>query len=618
MLQATSHKSQASSLKPQVSGLKFQGIRFGILLFLIACSLQLVACSLLYAQDKLEIQGDLEINSTADNQRHGLILKPQAQPTSPSEGQVYYDNTQNKPYYYDGTAWKTFAADKNVATRIVAAFNSIGSTRDGTNPCLGNGTACSNPKAQYPAYDYTCDGTDDQQVIQRAIDDMGSMPGVVYLLEGTYNISGSINLDNVGNDDSGKAIIGSGAGTVLKIASGAPNIAGVINTQSVNGLLISQLMIDGNKVNRSGRSDQGIIFGYAVSNSQINQAWVENMTFNGISLWGASNSIVSGNHLQSNGGPGGGSGIIVDNGATNNIIFGNNVQSNVRGIYVTSSSSNNIILGNNVQSNSSTGIWLYSSNNNIVSGNMVWSTNSDGIFLSASSNNAISGNKVLANTSEGILVMNSSSNNAISGNSIGQNGQNGLLVSSSSNNNLFGNYVLDIAANYDGIRIASNADGNVISSNIFYKTGSTAGYPINISGSDKNYLVTNFISSWPAGYNRINDFGTNTKYTDKAKITLERTTWTIASSSWTLDAATNPQGYVCLNPSQNTTLTLANGKAAGDLLTIENVSATNTVTIIDAIWTNINLSSDHILGRYDILKLIWNGTRWLETSYVDN
>jgi len=62
--------------------------------------------------------------------------------------------------------------------------------------------------------DYHCNGTDDQVEIQAAIDALPATGGEVFLLEGTYYITASTVMP------SNSSLIGSGAGTVLKIPDG--------------------------------------------------------------------------------------------------------------------------------------------------------------------------------------------------------------------------------------------------------------------------------------------------------------------------------------------------------------------------------------------------------------
>jgi len=176
------------------------------------------------------------------------------------------------------------------------------------------------------------------------------------------------------------------------------------------------------------------------------------------------------------------------------------------------------------------------------------------------------------------------------------------------------------SSNYDGIRIESNSDGNHISSNLLYDSAGT-GYPINIVSGNNNYLVGNQIN-WSVvctDCKRINDLGTNTKYTEKVKITLERAAvWTVNNGSalWT---TTSPRSYLPVvgNGAPVTVNTIAAGKAIGDMLILEGTNDTNWVKIENT--GNVKLSAvSHILGFDDVLTLIWNGTNWIELHWANN
>ena len=594
---------QASSLKPQ-------GIKLGISLFLIACSLWPVACDLLYSQDDyLEVKGGSKVETvTLSGNTSGF-------PAAPVRGEICYNSSTKRIYCYNGSIWGNFVGvDMTLATKIVAASNSLLDRRSA---------------------DYVCDGTADQVEIQQAIDAL-TAGGVVYLLEGTYNISGSINLDNTAPNDSGKAIIGAGSGTVLRVSGSSFN---VINASGVNRILISQLMIDGNNI---GSNNYGINFN-SVTNSKIDKVWVEKMSYRGIFIGNSSNNnILSASNYRLNGGCG-----ITIQQSSNNTITGNMLWSNSgHGIHIMregdAPASNNTISSNNVFLNSLSGIMLEGSaawtvSNNTISGNNVNSSGNDGISLTFSSNNTVTGNTVWSSTSSGIYLFNSSSNNTVTGNNVGGNSQRGIYLRTASSRNILSGNVIGNnggSANFDGITIEDNCDNNVISSNRIFDLLPTTngGNGINWStvNCDNNYVVGNLIDG--AGFTRlINDSGTNTRYTGTTKITLENADCPGNGCSYLWSGLTlpllSPSSYLRLNPPSND-ITLGNpaisdGKASGDILILENISPTYYVQINDNAGVRLGGTLGYRkLYQNDTLTLIWDGTTgitdWIEIGYADN
>lgn len=97
--------------------------------------------------------------------------------------------------------------------------------------------ACSTSKHKNTA-DYHCNGTNDQTVIQQAIDALPSTGGKIVLLEGTYNISGQItvNQPNV-------TICGMGNNTILKAAKSSSTLT-MLRCSTHSGFKISNLVMD--------------------------------------------------------------------------------------------------------------------------------------------------------------------------------------------------------------------------------------------------------------------------------------------------------------------------------------------------------------------------------------
>ena len=317
------------------------------------------------------------------------------------------------------------------ATRTVAASNSI----DKIN------------------VDYVCDGVDDQVEINAAITALGATGGTVMLLEGQYNITGSINLATL------TTLMGQGAGTVLRVPNGFNANLNVISAVSINRVIVADLRIDGNRANQAAGIMNGIYFN-TVTYSTIARCWVENLRNDGIILVTSSNNTVAGNTYQSNGRRG----IYLNISSNNNTITGNNCQSNVfEGILLSTSSNNNTITGNTYQSNGRRGIYIWNSNNNTITGNTCQGNGFSGIYLSTSSNNTVTGNTVVGtsqdtdNTYDGISATINSDYNNIQGNTVRHAG--------GANQHRY------------GIRInAADCDGNLVIDNDLYLAGRTLDY----------------------------------------------------------------------------------------------------------------------------------------------
>ena len=151
------------------------------------------------------------------------ILRLTPQDSSPEcsssfKGRLYYNSNDKQIYYCDGTSWQVLG-------------------KGGKDTAIGSAIVASSSADALRA-EFVCDGTDDQEEIQQAIDYLSNAGGAVYLLEGTYNLSDKILFDD-GNsdsiDDSNKSLIGTGAGSVLSVNNEA------IQAFDISRIIISQL-----------------------------------------------------------------------------------------------------------------------------------------------------------------------------------------------------------------------------------------------------------------------------------------------------------------------------------------------------------------------------------------
>ena len=587
-----------------------------ILIFFLACSLLPVACCLLFAADlQVESGGKLKTDTFTFNE----------QATAPAHkasggGRVYYDN---RLYISDGTDWNDIEDAKTVATRIVGVDRSGDGVAQAGDSNLVGKTA-----------DYICDGTADNVKIQQAIDSLGSNGGAVYLLEGTYNVSASINMK------SNVALIGAGAATLLNVTGPFSEPKATIYALSSDSIFISQLRLLGNGFNVDGIILSGL------SNSKIQGVSLEGFSSGGNAAINTesgvqSNNVISGCHFINDN-----YGIILYD-AVNNIISGNSFSNVGSGVMLGLVSAGNTVSGNNINSNS--GITLNGNgvDGNTISGNVI-SVSGVGIKLIGLSavNDYQSGNTISGNCISGsqavttvAIELKSTRYNIVS-NNIASGVATGISLNTETNNDCSNNVItgnnIYQSSNY-GILVTrtgtNKLENNLISYNRIYNpdvpgAGASYGIWIPYPEASRNYLVSNYIDGLRytgAGYDRrISDSGTNTKYTGKDKLTLEPVTFTSPASAFTKidlsSAGTGPTTYIQLNPSSAITLgnpAIDDGKAAGDMLILENIS-TNPVTITDN--TNVQLydNSSRTLGTNDTLKLIFNSTDWLEVSFADN
>jgi parallel beta-helix repeat protein len=346
--------------------------------------------------------------------------------------------------------------------------------------------------------DYVCTGTNDQETINQAISTIASQGGTILFLEGTYILTGSINLvSNI-------TLVGQGRGSIFKLADNLTGEFNIIYGSEVSGIIVSNLKIDGSNLSL----DTYIvgIYLYKVTNSKVNSCWFEGgdtQRITGITLSYSNNNIIEGNIFYNNGSCinlensvrniiannvilNSGSAISIFN-SDKNIVIGNVSRYSPDSIYI-QSSKNNTVVGN-VSLNYSTGINLldsesntivgnvcregidgfdvHTSSNNIIEANVI-EENSNGIFLDENANrNTIIANKLQYNVI-GIRLARTCSHNIITSNSLLDN-ETGILLESTCSFNLISNNIVRFNTDY-GIRIASSScENNVVHGNDLYQ-----------------------------------------------------------------------------------------------------------------------------------------------------
>jgi len=253
--------------------------------------------------------------------------------------------------------------------------------------------------------DYLCDGINDQEEIIQALNALPATGGEVVILDGTYNITASINIpkDNV-------SIRGNGNATILKRmynstdADSGSTAKGLITLNGKSGCKIQGLQIDGNEATYTESYNYGIHLSSSSNNNTVTGNTCNN-SYIGIYFESSSDNTVTGNTCNNNGYVG-----IYFESSSSNTVTGN-ICNNSYGIYFDSSSDNTVI--GNTCNNNNDGIILYFSSSNTVTGN-ICNNNNSGIYLSFSSSNTVTGNT--CNNNDYGIILYFSSSNTVTGN----------------------------------------------------------------------------------------------------------------------------------------------------------------------------------------------------------
>ena len=201
----------------------------------------------------------------------------------------------------------------------------------------------------------------------------------------------------------------------------------------------------------------------------------------GIYLFGgASNNVIQGNAIRSNGisTPNNGGqelGGILLAAATGNHIANNDISSNTgSGIVIFNNAMGNVVTSNTITKNTSTGVFIVGGSGNMIgtngSGNAIANNGASGVDLegAATTNNTVLANMIQGNGQNGVYAFNAPGNtiggpNSGDGNVIQNNGFSGVQLegSGAAGNVVAGNTITDQASGY-GVLLANGATANTI------------------------------------------------------------------------------------------------------------------------------------------------------------
>lgn len=400
-----------------------------------------------------------------------------SRPASPTEGMLYYDTSTKQLLVYSNGKWQS---DSKTASIIVAASNSPQAVKDG---------------AQYIAT-----GTNDQTTINNAL--TAAAGGKVYLAEGTYTISASINIPN------NTTLAGAGTGTIVTIPNGQNGTYAMLTNASTpgSGFTIRDFTINGNSANQTSGVTDGIYLntvGDAYSSPVLPGALIDNMTIT--SLFGGNavklslsdnNTITNSTLIRSS------DGVYTANSGFNTVT-NNKIMANVVGMYMDANSYNGTITGNVFKDNSYAGLMTWSVSNNILQSNVFTdnggnTTNNSIIFDGTSTHNHIVDNTITdasATTTNYAITINSSSatSNYISGNILSGSAINDLGTGTiyEGQANAAGNFMIQPAGTIELMK-NTNITGTLSVSGATtvgspLSVGQTAGQQISLSSGPGNH-----------------------------------------------------------------------------------------------------------------------------------
>jgi len=431
------------------------------------------------------------------------------------EGVFYYNKDTKKAYIRNDSGWVDLTqqntdTNKVGVTLVVAASNSKDTLRA----------------------DYVADGTNDEEQIQSAIDNLPSIGGKIQLLEGTYYISAAVNL-KISNLE----IAGAGSSTRLILQSATNFFKWDSNSYDQNSdgrvdpggtaltdIFIHDMELDGNKSSLStpsdANADAGVTAAIKIFNSSritISDMYIHDMvasyavllkgTDNDLSIdTAASDALIHNNIIRSIGSSDQNNGAVYSD--LDNTIISNNLVDTVSGNGINIDDANEgFIVDNIVQAvTASTGDEGYA----IVTGyGATEITIADNTIVGASrgianhiggsevgDNHVVTGNTLRdSSDARDYAIKLQDDGHVVTGNRITNWGQVGIYLDAVQNTVIDGN-VIDSSneGNTSGIEVKAGSHNLVISNNMVWDMGTTAskGHGITVSTATavNNILIT--------------------------------------------------------------------------------------------------------------------------------
>lgn len=214
------------------------------------------------------IYGHLKLSDSVSSKSHinsGIAATPQAVKTA-------YDKAVSAYNLADTKLGKDFVSGGYMGIdEVTTTLSDMWSDRVAPPTTI---TVSSSTSKHMLTADYYCNGTNDQTVIQQAIDALPSTGGKIVLLEGTYNISGTITIYNKKN----VTLQGLGRNVIFS-ATTSTSALYMIKVRSAIGVNIFDIDIDYTN-NTSG--DGTAIQLYTTNHTVIERVKIQNSKGNGI------------------------------------------------------------------------------------------------------------------------------------------------------------------------------------------------------------------------------------------------------------------------------------------------------------------------------------------------